>query len=180
MKLYIVLVLASALSLHAASVAAQTDTSNGPPQAPSQQPASPPTTKQQPSDQATAGQNDLQARSNAAAILNATAVDVQTGGVRAVSSHVTDIKNALSEGAAAFAMSPSADGTLVVPTDGLAEMLIAMAVAKKVPGANHVVAVANPYPMLSLYLGSYYNDIGKFEDAARVLGEGLKLFAVSD
>jgi tetratricopeptide (TPR) repeat protein len=37
------------------------------------------------------------------------------------------------------------------------------------------MAIANPYPSASFYLGSYYNEIGKHADALRVLDIGLAL-----
>jgi len=66
----------------------------------------------------------------------------------------------------------AAHGTIL--TDGGGESLPAMAIASK--NGKSAIAVANPYPFLALYLGSYYNEAGQSEDALRVLTLGLTLF----
>jgi tetratricopeptide (TPR) repeat protein len=49
------------------------------------------------------------------------------------------------------------------------------AAAKKTDGVTMVTAVLNPYALIGFELGSYYNEIGKSEDAIRVLDETLSL-----
>ena len=118
----------------------------------------------------------------AQAVLDATEADVKAGGVRSVGSHVADLEQVLSDGPKAFAWKGPADNDVVVLADGAAESIVAMgAVSESKIAPNHkIVAMNNPYPMLSLYLASYYNEIGKPEEALRVLDSGLKLFAVPD
>lgn len=112
-------------------------------------------------------------------VLKATDEDVGKNGIRGIADHVADLEQALTDGRQVFAQPSAADGSSVVLTDGAAETLIALAVASsdKRAGADksRVSAIANPYPMISLFLGSYYNETGKFDDAVRVLDEGLSL-----
>jgi len=54
---------------------------------------------------------------------------------------------------------------------------LAVATPDKNPehAGRDVVAIVNPYPAISYYLGYYYNEIGRFDDALRVLDAGLAL-----
>lgn len=117
----------------------------------------------------------------AEALLRATAADVRSGGVKAVQSHVADLEQALVDGKAAFAPPPPGTSTSFVLTDGPADTLMSLITATAASHnggtARQTVAVHNPYPMISLYLGSYYNEIRKHEDAVRVLDEGIALRA---
>jgi tetratricopeptide (TPR) repeat protein len=65
------------------------------------------------------------------------------------------------------------------PTDTLFSLVATAAASDKNPGASgkKAVAVNNPYPPISLYIGSYYNEIGRFEDALRALDRGLALYS---
>lgn len=124
--------------------------------------------------------SDSQPWIHAEALLRATDADVRAGGVRAVESHVADLEQALIEGKRTLA--PPGSGATTILTDGSAEtllMMITAATRKTDASSNHgsVQAIHNPYPMISLYLGSYYNEVGKHEDALRVLDEGLALRA---
>ena len=109
-------------------------------------------------------------------VLDATETDLQTGGLLAVAAHVADLEHALAD-ARQPAASPGA-GTAYVLADGPTETLVALAAAaadRHAPAGQKVVALNNPYPAISLYLGSYYNEVGKPEDAMRVLDAGLAL-----
>jgi len=120
----------------------------------------------------------------AQALLNATEADVRTGGVRAVALHVADLEQALIDGKRAFGSAPAGNGPIYVLTDGSSETLLALlsaavdASAGKTNRDTH--AIKNPYPHVSIYLGSYYNDIGRNEDALRVLDEGIALRSEPD
>jgi tetratricopeptide (TPR) repeat protein len=112
--------------------------------------------------------------SAAQAVLDATQADFMKDGLRAVEPHVADLEQALAH---ADEIKPADDGTVYILTDGQADTVAALAGALMVKGKTDakVVAIANPYPAISLYLGSYYNEIGKPEDALRVLDRGLAL-----
>ncbi len=111
----------------------------------------------------------------ATALARATLADAQSGGILGVRPHVADIEQALAGGRKAID-DAEAHGTML--TDGQAETLAAMAMATT--GGKNAVAVANPYPMLALYLGSYYNEVGQSQDALRVMSLGLTLFVMAD
>jgi len=151
--------------------AAQTDTS--PPPTVTTQPASPP-----------GAAVDTRPWIKAQALLKAVAADVRSNGIRAVEAHGADMEQALIDGKASFDRTQADGDTVFVLTDGMAEALVAMAMASKITGdGNHprkVVAVPNPYPVMSLYLGSFYDDIGKYEDGIRVIDLGMRLRAESD
>jgi tetratricopeptide (TPR) repeat protein len=101
----------------------------------------------------------------AAAALNAAFPDLQKEGIAAVRKHLDELEGALAD---MDKPCPQTDGDVEVLTDGMMETLVAMAEAAKVNPGKRVVAVSNPYPMIGLLLGSYYNEIKHYEDAVRV------------
>ena len=112
------------------------------------------------------------------AFLTETEKAVQSGGILAVAPRTAALEAAL-DGAQFIVV--SGDTTYVL-TDGPGEALIAMmtmATDKSRKGGKSV-AVANPYPAIALYLGSYYDEVGKSADALRVVDKGLTSSAVSD
>ena len=120
----------------------------------------------------------------AQAVLDATNADVAKGSLFAsIRAHLTDLEQALAGADAAFAATDSGTGAIYVLTDGPADTLVSLigaaAVHDKNPGANgrETIAVRNPYPPISLYIGSYYNENGRFEDALAALDKGLALYA---
>ena len=119
----------------------------------------------------------------AQAVLDATNADVANGGLfAAIRAHLTDLEQALAGADAAFAATDSGTGPIYVLTDGPTDTLVspvaAAAAHDKNPGTKgrETVAVNNPYPPISLYIGSYYNEIGRFADALPVLDKGLALY----
>jgi tetratricopeptide (TPR) repeat protein len=93
--------------------------------------------------------------------------------------HVADLERVLTGTRASYSRTYETDGTTYVLTDGMSEALVAMtmysAATDKSRAKGKVVAINNPYPMISFYLGTYYNEIGRPEDALRVLDAGLGL-----
>jgi tetratricopeptide (TPR) repeat protein len=116
---------------------------------------------------------------SAAATLKATEADLKTGGILGVRSHVDDLEQALAQAGQSFGPGAFDRGTAYFMADGLTEMLLAMTSAAAAkdpdPKVHKSVAIANPYPTISFYLGSYYNEIGRPADALRVLDAGLAL-----
>lgn len=102
----------------------------------------------------------------AGALLQAAYPDLDKSGIRGLQSHVADFEEALAE-----ADNPTADvdGDVVVLTDGMMDTLVAMAAGQKAFPGKKVVAVNDPYAEMAFLLGSYYNEIGRFTDALRVL-----------
>lgn len=114
-------------------------------------------------------------------LLKAANADIAQGGIRALSPRVDAIEAALTDAKAVFAATQPGDGPIYVLVDGPGETLAAMAAAQKTANApRRVLAVPNPYPLLSLYLASYYNDVGRSEDALRILDLGLTLSPLPD
>jgi tetratricopeptide (TPR) repeat protein len=112
----------------------------------------------------------------ARAVYDATTADLKTAGLRGVAAHVVDLERVLAETGTSFSPSFTAkDGTVYLLTDGTGEALVAMAAmaGDKTNAKHKSVAIENPYPPISIYLASYYNETGKSEDALRVLDLGL-------
>jgi tetratricopeptide (TPR) repeat protein len=103
-----------------------------------------------------------------------TEADIRKSGILTVKDHVDALETALRNTEGVFpSPPPAADGTITVLTDGPTETLAVLAAVAK--DGRHVVAVINPYPRIGLYLGVYYNEVGKPEEALRVIDAGLKL-----
>jgi tetratricopeptide (TPR) repeat protein len=119
---------------------------------------------------------------NAQALLDTVMQDFNSKGFAGLSGHVAEMEAALADANASFQVGPEPDGTVIVLTDGPMESLLALAAAaaEKNPAmkGRKTVAIDNPYPMLALVLGSYYNETSRVEDAERVLAKGMTLFAV--
>jgi len=111
--------------------------------------------------------------------LKATLSDVQASGVLGVQAHVTDLESSLANGDHPFGGSPAKHGETYVLADGTAETLLVLSVAaaaqKQGQPKGSVVALDNPYPAIAVVLGSYYDEVGKPEEAVRVLDRGLAL-----
>ena len=103
----------------------------------------------------------------AQAVLDAALPDIKAGGIRAVSRHVDDIEKVLADRLRKCYARRVAD--FVILTDGQMETMVVLAAAQKAHPGKKIIAVNDPYPPLALYLGSYYNDIGRYDDALRVL-----------
>ena len=101
---------------------------------------------------------------------------VQSGGILALKPRLPDLEQALYGAPHAFEVAAQGEGdTHYVLTDGTTDTLGALIGATVDGGKGTTVAVSNPYLMIAFYLGSYYNEIGRHEDSARVLAAGLAL-----
>jgi tetratricopeptide (TPR) repeat protein len=96
--------------------------------------------------------------------------DVQTNGVMAIDRRRSDMEQALAGAKHSTELAAAAGYVL---TDGLGDTLTALAAASK--AGKTATAVANPYPMIALALGSYYNETVRTDDALRVLEIGIAL-----
>ena len=114
----------------------------------------------------------------AQAVLRSTEADLRTGGIMAVQPHLADLEQALGDANQSFAPRALSGDTAYVLADGPSETLLALSAAAGEKNLRKTVAVQNPYPAMSLYLGSYYDEIGKPDEALRVLDFGLSLTAV--
>ncbi|MGD0189283.1 MAG: tetratricopeptide repeat protein [Rhizomicrobium sp.] len=144
------------------------------------QPASADETAPPPASPGVPVTQDAQPWIKAASVANDVQADVASNGIRAVESHVSDMEAALAAGPQAFAAPTAGDGPAYVLTDGTAQTVAALGQAIIQKTGRQTVAVSNPYPLIGLYLGSYYNEIGKYDDALRVLDAAIKLTAVPE
>ena len=112
----------------------------------------------------------------AQAVVRAVEADLLKGGIRTIQAHVADLERVLADADHPFG-TPTPAGDRILLTDGTGQVLAALlyAATDKSPEAQgrKAVAMANPYPSASFYLGSYYNEAGKPADALRVLDAGL-------
>jgi tetratricopeptide (TPR) repeat protein len=113
---------------------------------------------------------------SALVIVRATEADLAKGGLPTVRTHVVDLERALAGADDAFRAAQASSNPRYVLTDGPTETLGATLFAAadgNRAGRAGVVAVPNPYPAASFYLGSYYNEVRRPADALRVLDIGL-------
>jgi tetratricopeptide (TPR) repeat protein len=101
--------------------------------------------------------------------LDAALIDASRGGPRALAPHAEALERALADAQRALALTRGGKGGVVL-ADGPAETAAALAEA-----GGTVTALDNPYPPLSLALGSHYVAAGRPADALRVLDAGLAL-----
>ena len=113
----------------------------------------------------------------AGAIARATEADISKGGIRAIRTHVADLEDALAHANEGYGAASASTNPAYVLTDGPAEALAGLLLAQKSNAAPGVqtVAIPNPYPIVSFFLGTYYNEVGMSQDALRVLDAGLAL-----
>jgi len=115
---------------------------------------------------------------HAALLLSTTEKDVASADITAVEQHRLELESALVTAHDAIAAAAAHNVEL---TDGEAETIMALSAAlDKSKAKNSVRAVQNPYPAISLYLGSYYDEVGKPADAIRVIDLGLATFSAPD
>jgi tetratricopeptide (TPR) repeat protein len=104
---------------------------------------------------------------------------LRKGGLARVEPLAPAMQKAVSEADVCFPSVTNPDDTVTILADGSAESLMALLsiaatnekTGKKVKGS----AQLNPFPQIAFILGSYYNEIGKPQDALRVLDRGLSL-----
>ena len=116
---------------------------------------------------------------DAQAVITATEADAMKNGIRGIQPHAADLEAVLASADKAYRATTPAAGPIYKFVDSQAEALEAMmaAATDKRPevAGRKAVAVKNPYVLASFYLGTYYDEIGKPQDALRVLDAGLAL-----
>lgn len=103
----------------------------------------------------------------AQALLDKVTPELAAGGIKALAPHVGDFEKALEDAGKPFAGGDP--NTVVILVDGMMDQMAAIAAVGKAMPGKKIVTVADPYPVMALYLGSYYNEIGHPADALRVL-----------
>jgi len=111
------------------------------------------------------------------ALLRQTQSDVTAEGLKSVEAHAGALEKALAGAPHSIELARAAGFVL---TDGSADTLLALMTAATSKAHNgSVQAIADPYPLIGLYLGSYYDEIGRKEDGLRALDAGLAISALS-
>jgi tetratricopeptide (TPR) repeat protein len=108
--------------------------------------------------------------------------DIHASGILAVKNRRDDLEAALARASSVIDAANASRPTRFVLTDGAAQSLagMIMAAADKANPGGQSVALPNPYPQIAMVLGSYYNEIGRHEDAARVLEAGIASDKIMD
>jgi tetratricopeptide (TPR) repeat protein len=121
---------------------------------------------------------------NAQRLASLTHADFEKSGYQGIAPHVPALEEALANADQSFRVPDAAVGPIYRLTDGSAEALGVLLIASvdKSSGlaGRQVVAIVNPYPAISYYLGYYYNEIGNFDAALHALDAGLKLPTVEN
>jgi tetratricopeptide (TPR) repeat protein len=110
------------------------------------------------------------------ALLKQVQNDLASQGIKGVATYAEAMDKALAQAPQSTALAHDAGFVL---TDGPADTLLGLMTAATAKDKKSVAAVANPYPHIGLYLGSYYDEIGRKDDALRVLDEGLAISQTS-
>jgi len=114
----------------------------------------------------------------AQADLHSATTHLAAGGIRAIAPDVPALEAELAGAKQSYDEEFLGSGPIYLLADGMAETLVATSLGadKKLnPTGRQVFVVGDPYPKISLYLGSYYDDIGDPEKALRALEAGLTL-----
>ena len=117
------------------------------------------------------------------ALLDTVKKEVSQSGIRSVLSHITQLESALAGAKSVYIVEEGTGPASYTLVDGPQEALVATTIATMGGEGKDVVSavsVESPYPTMSLYLGSYYNEVGRGADALRVLDRGLSLSAASE
>jgi tetratricopeptide (TPR) repeat protein len=96
--------------------------------------------------------------------------EVQASGIKAVEHHRDGMEQALANAKHSDELANAAGWRL---TDGSADSLMAMITAAS--DDKSAKAARNPYPLIALALGSYYNEAGRADDALRALDAGIAI-----
>jgi len=110
---------------------------------------------------------------SARAVLDAAMPDLNEGGIRALAPHVDAFEKALADADKPYAGGDA--GEVVLLTDGMMDMIVALAAAGKSHPDRKAVAIDDPFPAIALFLASYYNEVGRFNDALRVVDREFAL-----
>ena len=115
------------------------------------------------------------------ALLETIKKEVGSQGIRSVQSHMTELESAIASAKLTYIIGEDRGLVSYTLVDGPEEAIVATMMATTDVSGKVVetVSVANPYPAISFYLGSYYNEVGRAADALRVLDKGLSLSALS-
>ena len=119
------------------------------------------------------GAHTLHRWEQAQAIVVDTQADLEMGGILSVQYHLGPLEQALADARYAYEEAQFGADTVYILANGQAEVLAGLFAASA--SGRGAIAVENPYPFISMLLGSYYNEIGDPSNALRALEAVLSL-----
>ena len=105
-------------------------------------------------------------------LFNQAAADYQQRGFAGIAPLAVDLESALSTAGSPIRKTFRYDDVTYVLVDSPLESQLASALSQGGDG-RRVVRISDPYPRLSFLLGAYYNEVGRYDDAIRVMDLGL-------
>jgi tetratricopeptide (TPR) repeat protein len=110
------------------------------------------------------------------ALLEAAIASVHKGGLKAIGPHVPDLEAALVGARHSFELAAAGDDKSTYRlTDTPTEAMQALMSNAAEKSAKQILTAPNPYPGIGFFLGGYYDQIGKPEQALRVMDIALTL-----
>lgn len=103
----------------------------------------------------------------AQALLDAAMPDINRNGIHGMAGHVEAFEQALTAADAPF-QDPAHPDRVVLLVDGQQDLAAAQAFAAHAFPGKQVAFVADPYAPMAFFLGCYYNEVHRFDDALRV------------
>ncbi|HXQ44987.1 MAG TPA: tetratricopeptide repeat protein [Caulobacteraceae bacterium] len=114
------------------------------------------------------------------AVVDAAQRDLDSGGIAALGPHLDDLWRVVRDAPQPFDKVQERDGKIVYLADDMADFLTyaagriaALKAAGKTGADTDVVMEPDPYPVASLFIGSYLNEVGRSEEAVAALDTGL-------
>ncbi|HWA89916.1 MAG TPA: hypothetical protein VG889_07765 [Rhizomicrobium sp.] len=106
---------------------------------------------------------------------------IRTGGILALEKYRDRLERAVAAAPGSIALAEGEKPTAFILADGMTETMVAAAlITPEKTGAKETVTLDNPYPKISFFLASYYDEIEKPAEALRVLDLGLAASVVPD
>jgi len=111
------------------------------------------------------------------ALLKTVDAAYNSAGIKSVKTYAGELEQALAVATTSYLLDEPKGKVSYKLTDGRADTLNALLLGAIDPNHTEVelVAVNDPYPAISLYLGLYYDEINQPADALRVIDKGLSL-----
>jgi tetratricopeptide (TPR) repeat protein len=114
------------------------------------------------------------------AVVDAAQRDLESGGIVALGPHLDDLWRVVRDAPQPFSKVQERDGKIVYLADDMADFLTyaagriaALKQAGKTGADTDVVMEPDPYPVASLFIGSYLNEVGRSDEAVAALDTGL-------
>jgi tetratricopeptide (TPR) repeat protein len=114
------------------------------------------------------------------AVVDAAQRDLESGGIAALGPHIDDLWRVVRDAPQPFTKVQERDGKIFYLADDMADFvtyaagrIAALKAAGKTGSDTDVVMEPDPYPVASLFIGSYLNEVGRSDEAVAALDTGL-------